>query len=186
MVQGRVGAAQIRDEQVEEPVVVVIAHGDRCSGVHGCEAACRRRVFVVALAEVVEQPQSPVGPHDHEIGVAVTVEVPERRVAAPLPDREAHRGGHLPERAVELLPIGAVPRGGRQQQIEVAVVIEVEEQRLPGGGHGLGEAGRRRDVAKPAAADIVQECPASGSRDVEVESSVVVVIGESSCQGALA
>src|SRR5207244_5819519 len=75
-----------RHEQVEKAVVVVIAHGHRAGARDSAETAPGRRVLEAPPAEVAEQPQAPVVAHDHEIGVAVTVELPERHIAtAPAP-----------------------------------------------------------------------------------------------------
>src|SRR5439155_17395933 len=90
-----------RHEQVEKAVVVVIAHGHRAGARDSAETARGGRVLEAPLAQVAELPKAPVVADDHEIGVAVTVEVPERRIAtapapAPAPARETHRSGHFP------------------------------------------------------------------------------------------
>ncbi len=123
--------------------------------------------------------------------MAVTVEVPERHIAtapapAPAPARETHRSGHLPERAVQVIAIGTGSGRRRQQEVEITVVVEVHEQR-PGGGRRVGQAGRRRDVPKLAAARIAKQGPPpAAGRDVQVDPSIVVVIAERGRGGAIA
>ncbi len=95
-------------EQVEKAVVVVVPYGHRARVRDSAEAARRCGVFEAPLAQVAEQPESPVVTDDHE----VPVEVPERDIAtapapAPAPARDPHLSGHLAERAIQVVAVGA-------------------------------------------------------------------------------
>src|SRR5207249_3063809 len=78
VVQRVLGAVEGRHEQIEEPVVVVVADRDRAGAPRDREPARRRDVLEAALAEVVEEPGAPVRADDHEICPAVAIEVAER------------------------------------------------------------------------------------------------------------
>ena len=65
-------------------------------------------------------------------------------------------------------------------------MVEVHEQR-PGGGRRVGQAGRRRDVRKPAPTHVPKQGPPpAAGRDVQVDPSIVVVIAERGRGGAIA
>src|SRR5207247_4554851 len=130
--------------------------GAPCRG----EPTRRRDVLEAPLAEVVEEPDAPVRADDHEICPAVAIEVAERDVAAGS-SGEAHLGGQLTERAVEVVAVCARPGARREDEIEIAVVVEIHEQRSDRGGGGgvrAGGGGGSRRVANPAPP------PASGER----------------------
>src|SRR2546425_7405566 len=99
-------SARRGDEQVEVPVVVVVAHGDR-RGVAGRpglrQTAGRRRVLETALSRVPEQREPPVLSDDDEVREAIAIEVPEGGVSAPPPAAaQAHRARRSEEHTSEL------------------------------------------------------------------------------------
>ena len=124
----------------------------------------------------MKQPRAPVGGDDHQIGVTVAVEIARGGVAAAL-HGQAHRGRRLAERAVEVVAVGTVSGGRREKEIEVAVMIQIREQRLRDG-PGIGQTSRGGDVAKRAAARVAEQHSPPRGRDVQVEPSVVVEITE--------
>ena len=77
----------------------------------------------------------------------VAVEVTEGGVAGPADSAppQAHRTGHFLELPVADVAVHPVPGGRCQEQVEVAVVIEVHEQRGRGGRRGA-EPGSGRDI----------------------------------------
>ena len=176
MVQRGVAAIERRQKQVEEPVVVVVADRDRAGPPYGGEAARRRHVLEPPLTEVVEQPRVAIAREHHQIGAAVAVEIARGGVAAAL-HGQAHRRGHLAERAVEVVTVDAVSPRRREQEVEVAVMVHVREQRLR---HcsGIGQAGGRGNVAKRSPVLVPEQHSPPRGRDVEVEPSVVVEIAE--------
>ena len=92
----------------------------------------------------MEEPDAPVRADDDQIGAAIAVEVPYARVAAP-GSCEAHLRGQLAKRAVEVVAVRPVPGCRRKEEIEIAVVVEIHEQRPrdPGAGRGrrIGQSG---------------------------------------------
>jgi hypothetical protein len=99
--------------------------------------------------------------------VAVAVEVAKGRGARapPNPAGEAHRRGHLAERAVQVIAVRAGSGSRREQEIEITVVVKVHEQRL-GGSRGVREARRGRDVSKLATAPAPEHGSPPAGRDV--------------------
>ena len=137
VVQRGLRSVEGRHEQVEEPVIVVIADRDGSGMANSCEAACRRHVLKVPLAQITEEPDAPVRADDDQIGAAIAVEVPYTCVAAP-GSCEAHLRGQLAKRAVEVVAVRPAPGCRRKEEIQIAVVVEIHEQRPrdPGAGRG--------------------------------------------------
>ena len=175
VVQRGIGAVERGEKQVQKSVVVVVADRHRAGPPHGGEAARRRHVLEASLAQVAEEPCAPVAADDQEIAVAVAVEIAELRVAAAL-HGQAHLGGHLAKRAVQVVAVDTIPGGRREEEIEIAVMVEIGEQHLPRGSR-LGQA-CGRDVAKPAPTRILEQDSPPRGRHVEVQPSVVVEIAE--------
>ena len=148
VVQRGLRSVEGRHEQVEEPVIVVIADRDRAGMADSSEPARRRHVLEVPLAQVMEEPDAPVRADEHQIGVAVAIEVAYGRVAAAnrrAGSCEAHLRGQLAKRAVEVVAVRPVPGCRRKEEIQIAVVVEIHEQRPrdPGAGRGcrIGQSG---------------------------------------------
>ena len=175
MVQRGIGAVERGEKQVEESVVVVVADRHRAGPPHRSQAARRRYVLEASLTQVVEEPCAPVAADDHEIGVAVAVEIAGPRVAAAL-HSQAHLGGHLAKRAVQVIAVDTIPGRRREEEVEVAVMVQIGEQHLPRGSR-IGQA-CGRDVAKPAPTRILEQDSPPRGRHVEVQPSVVVEIAE--------
>src|SRR5262252_526210 len=157
------------------------------------EAARGRRVGEVALPRVVQQPHAAVLTQQQEIGVAVAVEIPESHIltstlsplsrlsSPPVPLSLRQRGddvsGHVLERPVQYVAIGAVSLRRRKEEIEIAVVIEIEKQRRRRS-RGASQSGLRGGVGERRIAHIAEQDSATGRRDEQVEPSVVVVVPE--------
>src|SRR5206468_7276787 len=88
------------------------------------------------------------------------------------------RRGRFGEGAVEVVAIDAPSVRSDEEEIEIAVVVEVDEHAAPRTAH-VAEAGLGRDVGEGAAARVVEEVAASVATDGEqVEPAVVVEVGE--------
>ena len=120
------------DDNVEEAIIVVVADGDGRAAVDG-DAARGDHVGELAIAGVVIERGVAFLAHDEDVNPAVAVEVRERRVAS---DRgavaatQSHGLADFGEGAVEIVPIDEHRRSANQQQIQVAVVIDIDEQRF--------------------------------------------------------
>ena len=84
MIQHGRGTA-LRDHQdVEKTVVVVVADGDRAGALRASAAETARggRILEATLSHVPQQLDAAVLARQQEIGVAIAVEIAERRVPA--------------------------------------------------------------------------------------------------------
>src|SRR5262249_55576230 len=131
--QTRLTGRRPRDEDIDEAIVVVIADGDRRSAGES-EATVGDREMPASLV-VIERGRT-LFADDENVHPPVAIEIGERRVArrATGAGRESHRLRHVRERAVEVIAIDDECRTADQHEIEIAVVIEIREERFASAG----------------------------------------------------
>ena len=167
------------DENVDCAVVVVVAHGDgplAMDRVGGAREAAR------SPPVVMEQAVGSGRARHQDVRAPIVVQIGERGVGAALHDPVGVREHR--ERAVEVVSIDAERPSAHQEEIEIAVVIEVDEQWLPRAGH-FAHARGGGHILEPLAFAIVQQVAVTVSADCKhVEPAVVVVVGERRGDGA--
>src|SRR5439155_782989 len=148
------------DEQVEEPVVVVVADCDRGGSARRSrlrQAASRRRVLEPALSSVPEQRQTSVFSRNEQVEPSVVVVVTEGGGDGPIAQPNAGAGGRLGG-ACQLV----VEQASRNEHVLAAVAVVIASRQRgvaggvgerrhvcePGGGGHVAEADRRRDRAR--------------------------------------
>ena len=129
-------------------------------------------------AAVVKQRVATARIGDEEIGPTIPVEVAEQRVARVAVSGESECGRRVGESAVEIIAVQRALLRADEQQIEVTVVIEVGEERLPCT-MNVAHTSLFGQLDKCPVATVAEQVPASvAAYREEVEPAVVVVVGE--------
>ena len=113
-----------------------------------------------------------------DIDASVPIEVAEDRVARVAGSGETQACRSLRESSVEIVAVHCPLTISDEKQVQVAVVIEVYEERPPGCFH-VADPGLRSRLLKRPVAPVAEQVPASfGADDEEIEPAIVVVISE--------
>src|SRR3989454_7556415 len=159
------------DEDVDGAVVVVVAHSNwsRATDRVG-------RARETAHAVVVEQAVRAGRARQEDVRTAIVVYIGERGIGTAVDN--AVRIRKQRERAVEIVAIGAERPSAYEKQVEIAVVVEVDEQRVLGARH-VAHPGGGGYIVEPFAFAIMQQITAAvGTDRKQVEPAVVVVVRE--------
>ena len=175
-------AVHVGHRHVEVAVFVGVEphRADRLAGIGQPE--CRRPIGEHATV-VDEQRVGAIAERDEQVEVAVAIGVDECGLAyRPCRHAETRRRGGVGEDAARVA-IQAQHRSGRsgrepEQQVGVAVGIDIPEGRGPGSAR-IGHASGRRDIREHAAVVAIEPVGRAIEADEEVEVAVAVDVGQS-------
>ena len=121
---------------------------------------------------------------EDEVDATVAIEVGHDGIAR-TPTGEAERRRRISERAVEVVAIDSALARTDEEEVEVAVVIQVREERLSRA-MDVADACLGRNVDKGAIAIVAEQVTTPfGAYDEEVHPSIVVVVDERGERGAV-
>ena len=159
------------DEEIQCAVVVVVADRDRTGAsdrVGGTREATHRVVEKQTIAADLAR--------DEHVGAPVVVHIAEGGIGSALDDPVSV--GSQGEGAIEVVAIDRERVPADEQQVQIAVVIEIDEQRAPGTVDVSHMRGCGDILKLPPFAVVQQVAAAVGSDHEQIEPAVVVVVRE--------
>ena len=156
------------DEDVDRAVVVVVAHRDGARAVDRVRGA-REAAHAIIMEEAIRAGRA----RHKDVRAAVVVDIGDRgsgpALANPVRVREC---------TVEVVAIGGERSSAHEEQVEIAVVVEIDKDRAPGA-IDVAHTGGNSHIVEPLAVAIMQQVAATiGADRKEVEPAIIVVVDE--------